>query len=379
MAHAFDPYARWLGIAPEQQPPSHYRLLEIDCDVNDRQVIREAAERRMDQLHAFESDDRPELIERLLGEIVTARDTLINPHARAKYDRGLLADERLGEQHAARRSESSETAAVGRLIHGDSQPSEDDTSHDDPSTSDDGLAGSFVGIEVGPSTSPGRGGGRRTRAQRGGARRATGQRAEQRAAQQASQRGANKQDQTTRNMAIVAGVGGGIVLLCIVMIAAFGGGGSEKKKNKQAPSVAKKSTRSRFAGLSTSARRRARKDAPTQGAALASQSKIADLVEQLNTDSPDVQVRACGELGSIGLGARFARNQLIALARGHPDPRVREAAAAAATKIEAALRKYKVPFDDPFSAEPPAKAASPATIEPPLKKPSSKKPVRPQP
>jgi hypothetical protein len=40
---AFDPYRKWLGIPPEEQPPNHYRLLGIalfedDPDVSDGQT-----------------------------------------------------------------------------------------------------------------------------------------------------------------------------------------------------------------------------------------------------------------------------------------------------------------------------------------------------
>ena len=27
---AFDPYHKWLGIPPKQQPPDHYRLLGVE-------------------------------------------------------------------------------------------------------------------------------------------------------------------------------------------------------------------------------------------------------------------------------------------------------------------------------------------------------------
>jgi hypothetical protein len=29
MAGPFDPYHRWLGIPPQEQPPNHYRLLAL--------------------------------------------------------------------------------------------------------------------------------------------------------------------------------------------------------------------------------------------------------------------------------------------------------------------------------------------------------------
>ena len=40
---AFDPYHKWLGIPPEQQPASHYRLLGIAEFESDADVIDTAA------------------------------------------------------------------------------------------------------------------------------------------------------------------------------------------------------------------------------------------------------------------------------------------------------------------------------------------------
>jgi hypothetical protein len=42
----FDPYYKWLGIPPEEQPPNHYRLLGIRLFEEDRDVIQAAAERQ---------------------------------------------------------------------------------------------------------------------------------------------------------------------------------------------------------------------------------------------------------------------------------------------------------------------------------------------
>ena len=44
MAGDFDPYYTWLGIAPRDQPPTHYRLLGIDAFENNAEVIENAAE-----------------------------------------------------------------------------------------------------------------------------------------------------------------------------------------------------------------------------------------------------------------------------------------------------------------------------------------------
>ena len=40
----FDPYHRWLGISPKDQPPNHYRLLAIDLFESDPEVIRDGAD-----------------------------------------------------------------------------------------------------------------------------------------------------------------------------------------------------------------------------------------------------------------------------------------------------------------------------------------------
>ena len=44
MAEGFDPYHKWLGIPPKDQPPNHYRLLGIELFESDPEVIDMAAE-----------------------------------------------------------------------------------------------------------------------------------------------------------------------------------------------------------------------------------------------------------------------------------------------------------------------------------------------
>jgi len=43
---AFDPYHRWLGIPPAEQPPNHYRLLSLPLFESDLDVIETAVERQ---------------------------------------------------------------------------------------------------------------------------------------------------------------------------------------------------------------------------------------------------------------------------------------------------------------------------------------------
>ncbi len=51
----FDPYYHWLGIPPDEQPPTHYRLLGIQALESNRQVIQNAADRQMAHLRTFAS------------------------------------------------------------------------------------------------------------------------------------------------------------------------------------------------------------------------------------------------------------------------------------------------------------------------------------
>jgi len=52
MSEPFDPYHRWLGIRPEEQPADHYRLLALARFEDEPEVIRDAAEQRMRHVRA---------------------------------------------------------------------------------------------------------------------------------------------------------------------------------------------------------------------------------------------------------------------------------------------------------------------------------------
>ena len=59
----FDPYYKWLGISPADQPANHYRLLVIDPFEADGDVIESAAQRQISHVRTFAlgkySDHRP--------------------------------------------------------------------------------------------------------------------------------------------------------------------------------------------------------------------------------------------------------------------------------------------------------------------------------
>ena len=89
MEEPFDPYDRWLGISPAEQPPNHYRLLGINLLENDPAVIRSAAGRQAAQLHALETSDHPGEFERIRGELAAAQACLLSPEKKAAYDAQL--------------------------------------------------------------------------------------------------------------------------------------------------------------------------------------------------------------------------------------------------------------------------------------------------
>lgn len=95
MSEDFDPYHRWLGIPPEDQPPDHYRLLGIARFETDREVIDSVAVRHMHFLQEITDGPYVPQAQRLLNELAAARRCLLDAARKSDYDAGLkkqLAD-----------------------------------------------------------------------------------------------------------------------------------------------------------------------------------------------------------------------------------------------------------------------------------------------
>jgi hypothetical protein len=86
MAESFDPYRKWLGIAPEDQPPNHYRLLGISLFESDPDVIDNAATRQMTHVRAFQASKHAALSQRILKELTIAKLCLLTPERKEAYD-----------------------------------------------------------------------------------------------------------------------------------------------------------------------------------------------------------------------------------------------------------------------------------------------------
>jgi len=89
MPSSFDPYHKWLGIPPKDQPPHHYRLLGIEKYEDDDDVIDAAANRLMAYLHDLGAGSEAAHSQRLLNEISKARIVLLNDEKKAAYDEKL--------------------------------------------------------------------------------------------------------------------------------------------------------------------------------------------------------------------------------------------------------------------------------------------------
>lgn len=89
MPSAFDPYYEWLGIAPKDQPPNHYRLLGLDTFEPSPEAIANAAEQRTMLLRSRQMGKHSEVSQRLLNEVSAARVVLIQADKKADYDDSL--------------------------------------------------------------------------------------------------------------------------------------------------------------------------------------------------------------------------------------------------------------------------------------------------
>lgn len=92
MADEFDPYYLWLGIPPESGLRHHYRLLGVTVFESDEDVIDSAANRLTVYVKSVATGDRKDAGERILSEIAAARQVLLTPKERTKYDEWLRSE-----------------------------------------------------------------------------------------------------------------------------------------------------------------------------------------------------------------------------------------------------------------------------------------------
>jgi hypothetical protein len=87
--NAFDPYYKWLGVPPDEQPPNHYRLLGIRLFEADADVIDAAANRQMAYLQQCATGPHCQESQNLLNELSATRVCLLSAASKAEYDAEL--------------------------------------------------------------------------------------------------------------------------------------------------------------------------------------------------------------------------------------------------------------------------------------------------
>jgi len=105
MSEAFDPYHRWLGIPPSQQPPSHYRLLGLESFEDDPEVILDAAHRQMAHVRTYQLGEQAALSQAVLNQLAAAKACLLDSGTKAEYDDRLRRESAFPELGPQMRAE----------------------------------------------------------------------------------------------------------------------------------------------------------------------------------------------------------------------------------------------------------------------------------
>lgn len=113
----FDPYHKWLGIAPHDQPPNYYRLLGLSPFEADADVIDAASSKQMVFLRSCATGPHAGLSQKLLNEVAAARLCLLNPEKKNAYDEKLKVERKSAEtksEAAQKRNATTTAIATGK-------------------------------------------------------------------------------------------------------------------------------------------------------------------------------------------------------------------------------------------------------------------------
>lgn len=91
MSDSFDPYHVWLGIPPDERPPTHYRLLGLREFESDGDAITNAYDQRRVFLRTLQNGKRADLSQKILNEVTRAGVILLDPEQKSAYDASLRA------------------------------------------------------------------------------------------------------------------------------------------------------------------------------------------------------------------------------------------------------------------------------------------------
>ena len=118
MPNDFDPYSEWLGIPPEEQPADHYRLLGIEQFESDTELIKKAAEAKIEFLRTFQLGKRFSFSQKLMAEVASARVCLLNSEKKAAYDAQLHGHSESAQEKARLHAQGIEPQQGIRLQFG---------------------------------------------------------------------------------------------------------------------------------------------------------------------------------------------------------------------------------------------------------------------
>jgi len=97
----FDPYYKWLGIPPDQQPPNHYQLMRLEPFESDTEVIVHTYNKELKALEQYKEGEHADQVQRLCDDLEEAHRCLLNPTDRAAYDDQLRAKMKADEEAEA--------------------------------------------------------------------------------------------------------------------------------------------------------------------------------------------------------------------------------------------------------------------------------------
>jgi hypothetical protein len=92
IAPRFDPYQQWLRLPATSMPVNHYQLLGIPLWTTDADAIVAAAEHRAKRVISLADPEHAPIALRVLAEIALARQCLLTPQSKARYDRRLRGE-----------------------------------------------------------------------------------------------------------------------------------------------------------------------------------------------------------------------------------------------------------------------------------------------
>ena len=111
----FDPYHKWLGIPPRDQPPNHYRLLGIEVFESDPDVIDAAAEQRASFVRQCVTGKQVRHSQQILNEIAVARLTLLKETDKRTNDLSLRRQMAAATEIRRREEPNSNTSPSPRM------------------------------------------------------------------------------------------------------------------------------------------------------------------------------------------------------------------------------------------------------------------------